>query len=47
MSQQSVIRKYGLGLASTVKTEEEFALCLEQLQAFMISLLAMRKYILL
>ncbi|HRD02506.1 MAG TPA: ATP synthase F1 subunit delta [Candidatus Saccharicenans sp.] len=34
MSQQSVIRKYGLGLASTVKTEEEFALCLEQLQAF-------------
>jgi len=34
MNQQSVIRKYGQGLASAVRTEEEFFLCLQQLQSF-------------
>ncbi|MDD8021271.1 MAG: ATP synthase F1 subunit delta [Acidobacteriota bacterium] len=34
MNHQSIIRKYGQGLASTVKTEEEFGLCLSQLKTF-------------
>lgn len=35
MNQLSVIRKYGQGLASTVKTEEELTLCLKQLESFL------------
>lgn len=34
MNRQPVIRKYGQGLASTLNTDQEFALCLEQLKAF-------------
>ena len=35
MNQLSVIRKYGQGLASTVKTEEELTFCLKQLESFL------------